>query len=157
VDFAPTETPPPSKLPPSIHLAEAPRLDSMPGAGYPTHTTAVGAISRVGSSPGATHTAVEGRPRRLLIAILPWIVAAAVSEQNRLLSSSRSCRKKPLSIWWSMERVLALLDTGHGATPEPCLAEGRWRRKSSGRSIRIARSRLERRIPLRFIKILPLI
>jgi hypothetical protein len=118
VDFAPTETPPPSKLPPSIHLTEAPRLDSMPGAGYPTHTTAVGAISLVRSSPGATHTAVEGRPRRLLITILPWIVAAAVSEQNR-------CRKKPLSIWWSMERVLALLDTGHGATPEPCLAEGR--------------------------------
>jgi hypothetical protein len=117
VDFAATETSPPSKPPPSIHLAEAPCLDSTPGAGYPTHTAAVEAVSRVRSSPGATRTAVEGRPSRLLIAILPWIVAAAVSEQNRLLSSSRLRRKKLFSIWWSMEGVLALLDIGHGATP----------------------------------------
>jgi hypothetical protein len=33
----------------------------------------------------------------------------------------------------------------------------RWRRKSRSRSIWIQQSRLERRIPLRFIKILPLI
>jgi hypothetical protein len=120
VDFAPTEPPPPSKPPPSIHLAEAPRLDSTPRAGYPTHTAAVGVVSRVGSPPGATHTVVKGRPSRLLVVILLWIVATAVSEQNRLLSSSRSRSKKPFSIWWSMERVLALLVIGHRATPELC-------------------------------------
>jgi hypothetical protein len=120
VDFAPTEPPPPSKPPPSIRPAEAPRLDSTPGAGYPSHTIAVGAVSQVGSPLGATRTAVKGRLSRLLVAILSWIVAATVSEQNRLLSSSRSYRKKPFSIWWSMERVLALLVIGHGATPELC-------------------------------------
>jgi hypothetical protein len=81
VDFASTKPSPPSKPSPSIRLAEAPRLDSMPGARYPTHTAAVGAVSRVGSPPGATRTTVKGRPSHLLIAILPWIVAAVVSEQ----------------------------------------------------------------------------
>jgi hypothetical protein len=120
VDFAPTEPPPPSKPPSSIHLAEAPRLDSTPGAGYQTHTAAVGAVSWVGSPTGAARTAVKGLPSRLLVVILLWIVAAVVSEQNRLLLSSRSRRKKLFSIWWSMERVLALLVIGHRATPELC-------------------------------------
>jgi hypothetical protein len=125
----------PCKPPPSIHLAEAPRLDSTPGAGYLTHIAAVGAVSWVRSPVGATRTAVKGCPSRLLVAILPWIVAAAVSEQNRLLSSPRSRRKKPFSIWWSMERVLALLVIGHGATPEPCfIGTEERRRKSCGRS-----------------------
>jgi hypothetical protein len=118
----------------------------MPRAGYPTHTAAVGAVSRVGSPPGATRTTVKGRPSRLLVAILPWIVAAAVSEQNQLLSSPRLRRKKPFSIWWSMERVLALLVIGHGATPELCFigAEER-RRKSCGRPYLDERSRLDHR------------
>jgi hypothetical protein len=128
VDFAPTEPPPPSKPSSSIRLAEAPRLDSMPGARYPTHT------------------AVKGRLSRLLVAILPWIVAAAISEQNQLLSSPRSRRKKLFSIWWSMERVLALLVISHGATPELCFigAEER-RRKSCGRPYLDERSRLDHR------------
>jgi hypothetical protein len=133
-------------LSPSIHLAEAPHLDSTPVAGYPTHNTAVGAVSRVGLPPGATRTAVKGRPSRLLVAILPWIVAATVSEQNRLLLSSRSRTKKPFSIWWSMERVLALLVIGHGATPELCfIGTEERRRKTCGRLYLDERSRLDHR------------
>jgi hypothetical protein len=129
VDFAPTESPPPSKPPPLTRLAEAPRLDSTHGAGYLTHTAAVRVVSQVGSSSGATHTTAKGHPSRLLVAILPWIVATAVSEQNRLLLSSRSCRKKLFSIWWSMERVLAFLVIGHGATPELCFIGAEERRR----------------------------
>jgi hypothetical protein len=118
----------------------------MPGAGYPTHTAAVGAVSQVGSPPGATRTAVKGCPSCLLVDIHPWIVAAVVSEQNRLLSSPRSHRKKQFSIWWSMERILALFVIGHGATPELCFigAEER-RRKSCGRPYLDERSRLDHR------------
>jgi hypothetical protein len=118
----------------------------MPGAGYPTHTTAIRDVSRVRSPPGATRTAVKGHPSRLLVAILLWIVAAAVSEQNRLLSSSRSRSKKPFSIWWSMERVLALLVIGHRATPELCfIGAEEWRRKSCDRPYLDERSRLDHR------------
>jgi hypothetical protein len=118
----------------------------MLGAGYPTHTAAVGAVSGVGSSPRATRTAVKGHPSRLLIAILPWIVAAAVSEQNRLFSSPRSRRKKPFSFWWSMERVLSLLVIGHGATPELYFIDAEERRrKSCGRPYLDERLRLDHR------------
>jgi hypothetical protein len=37
--------------------------------------------------------------------------------QNGFLFSSRSRRKKPFSIWWSIAWVLTLLVTGHGGTP----------------------------------------
>jgi hypothetical protein len=122
----------------------------MPGVGYLTQNAAVGAISQVGSPPRATHTAVKGRPSRLLVATLPWIVSAAVSEQNRLLSSSRSHRKKSFSIWWSMERVLALLVIGHGATPELCfIGTEERRRKSCGRLCLDERSTLDAKLPLR--------
>jgi hypothetical protein len=78
----------------------------MPGAGCPTHTTAIGAISQAGSPSGATHTAVKGRPSHLLIAILPWIVSATVSEKIdyfRLLDRVRRNRVAFSAQWSEFE------------------------------------------------------
>jgi hypothetical protein len=71
--------------------------------GAPATTAATGAIPGAEAPPEVTAIAVAELPNRLPGASFPWFIYTAVSMQNRFLSLPRSCRKKPFSVWWSME------------------------------------------------------
>jgi hypothetical protein len=138
--------------------SKASRAEPLLGGESPDIISTPGADPRGEAPPEDAPTAVEDCPSRLHVANLPPSISATVSGQNKFLSTSRSRRSWRFAKWGPLERDGAAQAPGHGAAPHrPCLAKVRWRRKHRNRPIRIERSRLERRIPLRFIKTLPLI
>jgi hypothetical protein len=94
------------------------------------HEESIQPIHLAGGSSEEPLTIAKGPPNRVAVVSLQRLVSAAVSMQNRFLSLPRSRRTKPFSVWWSIERVLALLVIGQGAAPGLCFVGTDERRRN---------------------------
>jgi hypothetical protein len=111
-----------------------------------------------GSSPEAPLTNAKLHRNCAAVASPPSAVSTTKGQQDVCVSSFRCRTRKPRPSQSTLGREPELPFPLPWRRAEAVRSKpSRWRRKTSCRSIWIERSRLEQRIPLRFIKILPLI
>jgi hypothetical protein len=142
-------------LPSSHHTGDS-CADTSLGGVSAAYTVAVGGVLGATAPLDAVPTVVEDRPSRLPNSLFPCSIFTVVTSQNEFLSSPRSRRKKPCVVSCTVARSWLTQATSNGTFRCSVSVGLDWERRRACRRPRVNRRlRLEREIPLRFIKSKP--